>query len=102
MTDTTAAHGPGMKLYVTVWILLLVIAGIETRLAYTHLATEGGLLPALLILAALEAGIALLYFMHLKFERKLLLWCVVGYLGIVCFFLNHIWRDAARMISLHP
>ena len=94
-------HGPGTKVYVTVWIGLLIIVGVEVTLTYAGLA-PGLLLAALLALAVLEAGLGLMYFMHLKYERRILFWSLIPALIFVLLMLNHLWRDASRMINLHP
>jgi len=95
-----SAHEPAMKLYVMIWIGLLVIVGVEVALTYAGI-PRGTLLAALLALASLEAGLGVMYFMHLKYERRILFWCLIPTLIFVLFMLNHLWRDAARMISLH-
>lgn len=100
MTGTESGHGPGMKTYVAVWVALIAIVATEVGLTYAGLST-GWLLFALLALALLEAAIGVMYFMHLRYERRLLAWSVVPYFALVVIMLNHVWRDAARMISLH-
>ena|SRR5579862_5081203 len=94
-----SARNPGMGLNLVVWMLLLCIAGVETFLTYRGFSTHT-LLAALLILAFLEAGIALLYFMHLKFERRILLWSFVLSVLFVLLMMNQIWPDAYRMVSI--
>jgi len=78
---------------------LLCIVGIETFLTSMNLSTHG-LLAALLILAVIEAGIALLYFMHLRYEKPNLFWSLVPAVIFVLFMMNHIWPDAYRMVNL--
>ena len=97
MTETN--HEPGMKEYVAIWVGLLCIVGIETFLTSMNLSTHG-LLAALLILAVIEAGIALLYFMHLRYEKPNLFWSLVPAVIFVLFMMNHIWPDAYRMVNL--
>ncbi len=97
MTETN--HEPGMKEYIAIWVGLLCIVGIETFLTSMNLSTHG-LLAALLILAFIEAGIALLYFMHLKYEKPNLFWSLVPAVIFVLFMMNHIWPDAYRMVNL--
>lgn len=98
MTDTAAGTGPGMKVYLTIWVGLLVIVAAEVALTFAHVSH---LLLWLLILAIFEASLGVLYFMHMKWENRVLLWSLVGYLTLACVMLNHIWRDAARMVSLY-
>ena len=97
MTETN--HEPGMKEYIAIWVGLLCIVGIETILTSMNLSTHR-LLAALLILAFIEAGIALLYFMHLKYEKPNLFWSLVPAVIFVLFMMNHIWPDAYRMLNL--
>jgi cytochrome c oxidase subunit IV len=86
----------GMKSNVAIWIGLLCIVGIEVILTYRHFPTSL-LLLCLLILAFLEAGIAVMYFMHLKYERPGLFWSLIPVLFFVLFMLDHIWPDALRL-----
>ena len=97
MTDTK--DGPGMKEYIAIWVGLLCIVGIETFLTTMHISTHR-LLAALLVLAFVEAGIALLFFMHLKYERPRLFWTLVPLVIFVLFMMNHIWPDAYRMLNM--
>jgi heme/copper-type cytochrome/quinol oxidase subunit 4 len=97
VTGTT--HEPGMKEYITIWVGLLCIVGIETFLTTMRLSTHR-LLAALLLLAFIEAAIALLYFMHLKYEKPSLFWSLVPAVIFVLFMMNHIWPDAYRMANL--
>jgi heme/copper-type cytochrome/quinol oxidase subunit 4 len=88
-----------MATYLGIWVGLLAIVGIEVAVTYRHPATKD-LLAALLILAAIEAGIGLLYFMHMKYERKILFWTVVPITLFVLFMMDHVWADAYRLAQL--
>ncbi len=88
-----------MKVYVTVWLALIFIVVAEVLLAYAHLRTPV-LLAALLALALLEGGIALLFFMHLRYERASLFWSLIPALLFVLILLDHLWPDALRLTSL--
>lgn len=90
----------GMGRYVGIWIALLGIAGIEVFLTYTRLSTHR-LLAGLFVLALIEAGIALAYFMHLKYERSSLVWTVIPAVIFVLLMMNQIWPDAYRLANLH-
>jgi cytochrome c oxidase subunit 4 len=86
-----------MKLYVVVWIGLLLIVAVEVGLTYARL-PAGTLLGLLLLLAGLEAGLGLLYFMHLKYERPSLFWSLVPALVVVLVLMDHFWPDALRLM----
>ncbi|MFZ3215738.1 MAG: cytochrome C oxidase subunit IV family protein [Candidatus Acidiferrales bacterium] len=94
-----AKHEPGMSGYISIWIGLLCIVGIETFLTFLKLSTDE-LITSLLVLAFIEAGIGLLYFMHLRYEKPNLFWSLVPAVIFVLFMMNHIWPDAYRLVSL--
>jgi cytochrome c oxidase subunit IV len=89
----------GMKSYVALWVGLLCIVAVEVFLTYEHLSAKK-LLLFLLIFAFVEAGIAVMYFMHLKYERPSLFWSLIPVLLFVLFMLDHIWPDALRIENL--
>lgn len=86
-----------MKRYVVVWLVLLYIVALEVGVTLLHPAT-GLLLIGLLVLALLEAGLALLYFMHLKYERRIFMWSVILAVVITVVLMDHFWLDAFRLL----
>jgi heme/copper-type cytochrome/quinol oxidase subunit 4 len=84
---------------VGIWIALICIAGIEVFLTYRGFSTHE-LLLALFVLAIIEAGIGLAYFMHLKYESSGLVWTLVPFVIFVLLMMNQIWPDAYRLASL--
>ena len=94
-----ASKEPGMGFYVVVWLGLVLIAGLEVILTYQHLPTRT-LLASFLVLAVIEAGLAVMYLMHLKFERKSLFWSLIPYTIFVLFMMDHVWPDAFRAASM--
>jgi cytochrome c oxidase subunit IV len=99
MAEVDTTHGPGMKLYLAIWAALLCIAGAEVFFSYRGFSTAA-LLTVLLVLAILEAGVGLLYFMHLKYDRPILLWSFVLSVVFVLLMMNQLWPDAYRMVSI--
>jgi cytochrome c oxidase subunit 4 len=63
------AHGTGYGIYVAVWAGLLVLTGATVAVSYFDL----GLLNVVvaLLIASAKASLVALFFMHLKFESKL-------------------------------
>ena len=97
---TKSTAGPGMRLYVALWLGLLLIVGAEVALTYARL-PAGILLSALLALALVEAGLGVMYFMHLRYERRTLFWSLIPALIFVFIMMNQFWSDALRLRSLH-
>jgi heme/copper-type cytochrome/quinol oxidase subunit 4 len=91
---------PTLKLYVGIWLGLIAIVAIETVLAFSHLST-GALIASLLLLAIVEAGVALRYFMHLKYEPPALFWTLIPAIVFALLMMNQVWPDARRLVSLH-
>jgi len=100
MSTAETTHEPGNTLYLMVFGALLAIVAVEVVLTYQHLAT-GTLLTALLALAIIEATLGVAYFMHMKYEKRILFWALIPYLLLCFIMMNHIWRDASRVIA-HP
>ena len=94
-----SGRDPSVMTYVGIWVGLLGIVGIETAITYQHPEAKV-LLASLLILALVEAAIAMLYFMHMNYERKILLWTLVPITLFVLSMLDHLWADAFRMVRL--
>jgi cytochrome c oxidase subunit IV len=92
-----ARQSGGMKPYVVVWFGLILIVAIEVFLTYQHLSV-GELLAALLVLAFVGAGLGVMYFMHLRYERASLFWSLIPYLIFALVMMDHIWPDAFRLM----
>jgi caa(3)-type oxidase subunit IV len=99
MASAAPEHDPSMGTYMGIWVGLLAIVGIEVAITYSRPETKH-LLFMLLILAAVEALIGLLYFMHMKYERKILFWTIVPITIFVLFMMDHFWADAYRLFYL--
>jgi heme/copper-type cytochrome/quinol oxidase subunit 4 len=86
-----------MKRYVVILAGLFVIVALEVILAVVRPST-GVLLPGLLVLALIEASLALLYFMHLRYERRSLTWSIVLAVVVTVVLMDHFWFDAFRLL----
>lgn len=86
-----------MKRYVVIWLGLLAIVALEVTLALLRVPT-GLLVSGLLILALIEATLGLLYFMHLRYERRVFVWSIILAVVITVVLMDHIWFDAVRLL----
>jgi heme/copper-type cytochrome/quinol oxidase subunit 4 len=94
-----ARLAPTMKTYLFAWMGMLLLVAVEVLATYAHPAV-GTLLATLLVLALLEAAVALLYFMHLKYERRALLLWTVPLVVFALVMLDHVWPDAMRLAAM--
>jgi cytochrome c oxidase subunit 4 len=71
-TEAHEAHHPTPRQYVEIAILLAVLTGIEVGLYYTESFFGSLVVPALLILALFKFLLVVGYYMHLKYEKRVL------------------------------
>jgi heme/copper-type cytochrome/quinol oxidase subunit 4 len=86
-----------VKRYVIVWLGLLAIVAVEVAVTLARPPAKL-LLAGLLLLALIEAGLGLLYFMHLKYERRSFMWSVILAVVIAVVLMDHFWLDAFRLL----
>lgn len=95
MSDTTRERGATYRLYAIVWGLLLL----GTAITVTAASLELGRLAILVVLAVASAKstLVLLYFMHLRWEERLLLKLIVPIVVVVlAIFIGLTFTDVAR------
>ena len=99
METNRTNHSPGMKSYGLLLLALFAIVAMEVALTYQHFAPDE-LLAWLLILAVIEALIAITYYMHLRYEQPKLIWSLFVAFVFVMFMMGHIFPDAMRLLHL--
>ncbi len=67
----TSSHGPGQGLYLAVWGVLLALTALTVIAAGLHL--RRGAVAVALGIAAVKSCLVALYFMHLRWEKRLLI-----------------------------
>jgi hypothetical protein len=94
--NTAEKHRGGLGTDIIVYFCLLAGAGLQIILAYNG---EGkGLFARLLIVAAVQALIAVLFFMHLRAERRSLVVFVAVFTLFVLATMNYGWPDSFRLL----
>lgn len=99
MTTETQKSG-GMKRDLIVYLCLVALAAIQFVIAYQSIDTSQ-MLVRMLIVAVVEAALALLFLMHLA-ENRGLLWFVVVFTVSVLLTMQYGWTDAFRLSSGAP
>lgn len=94
-----AAMGGNSTKNVVIWLAMLLIIALEVAVTYRR-PSMPVLVATLLALAAVQAFLGLMYFMHLRHERAVLGWSLVGALIFVLALLNQLWPDALRVFRL--
>jgi heme/copper-type cytochrome/quinol oxidase subunit 4 len=88
-----------MSSYVGIGVGLMMIVVVEVILTYQHMPPRT-LLFALLCLACLEAYVAIMYLMHVKYENPILYWTIFPATLFVLVFLCYLFPDAFRMFNM--
>lgn len=87
------------KLFVSIWIWLVVLTGIEVFLAYKPMSVLM-MLTILMGLSIIKAALIVAYFMHLKFERLSLVLTIVPMLVVCICLLFVFFPDSFRSAGL--
>src|SRR5947207_4153768 len=88
------------RLFISVWIWLLLLTGFEVFLGYIHLPVTY-MLVILMGASIIKAALIVAYFMHLRFERLNLILTIVPALVICICLLLVYFRDSFRAHGLH-
>ena len=101
-TENPAEHASAsVGTFGKVWIILLVLTGVEVFLAYKQLPVLI-MLVSFLGLSIVKAAMIIAYFMHLKFERFSLFLTLFPML-ILCILLMFIsMPDSQRLLHMRP
>ncbi len=82
---------------VAIYVLLLILAGIQFVIAYQDI-TASQMFVRMLSVAVIEGGLALLFFMHLS-ENRGLMWFVAIFTVAVLLGLQYGWTDSYRLLD---
>ena len=99
MTSETQNRS-GMKKDLVVYLCILALAALQFVIAYQSI--DGSqMFVRMLMVAIVEAGLALLFFMHLA-ENRGLLWFVVIFTVFVLLAMQYGWTDSFRISAGAP
>ena len=95
-THAEGEHFAGTnKLFISVWVWLLLLTGLEVFLGYIHLDIRL-MLTILIGLSVIKAALIVAYFMHLRFERLSLVLTLVPMLVVCICLLLVFFPDSFR------
>jgi heme/copper-type cytochrome/quinol oxidase subunit 4 len=97
---TEAKKNSSMSRDLIVYFCLLALAGIQFFIAYQDITTTQ-MFERMLIVAIIEGGLALLFFMHLS-ENRGLRWFVIIFTVAVIFGMQYGWTDSFRLVDGVP
>jgi cytochrome c oxidase subunit 4 len=100
-TEMESAHAEaGTGLFVMVWFGLLALTAVEVTLAYVQVLSLKGMLIVLMALSLVKAGLIVAYFMHLRFEKPILVLSLIPAVVVVISLLFVFFPDSLRLLEL--
>ena len=87
--------------YLLIYVCILILAAAQFFIAFTHIDTEA-MFARMLFVAIAEAGLAVLFFMHLWAEKRGFLMFVLVFTIFVTLAMQYGWTDSNRMESGAP
>jgi cytochrome c oxidase subunit IV len=97
MTTTDVHKSSGIAKDLTVYGCLLALAGLQFLIAYQHI-DASQMFWRMLTVACVEAGLAVLFFMHLWNEKRVFMWFVLVFSIAVLLGMQYGWTDSFRML----
>ena len=98
---TAGEHQSKAGKYIAVYVCILIIAALQFLVAYSNI--DGGqMFTRMLLLACVEAVLAVLFFMHLWVDSRGLLWFVAVFTVFVLFAMQYGWTDSFRGLNGVP
>ena len=99
--DHGAHSAMGNRLVLTVWTWLVLITFVEVFLAYIKLGVTT-MLTLLLAFSLVKAALIIAYFMHLRFEKRSLVWTLIPAMVVTIGLLSVFFPDSLRLLELRP
>jgi len=93
-----AEKSRGMSTTYAVYVVIMTMAVFQVLFAFE----AGPSLPLMLMLAVLQASLAVMYFMHLGQERPSLVLALIPYTIFIFVMMNMIWSDSVRLLHMRP
>jgi len=101
MATAETGKSGGMGKDLVVYVCLLALAGFQFAIAYQGLDTSQ-MLVRMLAVAIVEAGLAVLFFMHLWTEKRGFAVFVLVFTIFVLLTMQYGWTDSTRMVVGAP
>lgn len=91
-----ASYADSLTKYLVVYVCILVLAALQFVIAYQHVDVST-MIFRMFGIAVLEAGLAVVFFMHLGSENRLFVMWVALVTLVVFGALQYSWTDSYRM-----
>ena len=97
MTTIAEEKHEGMAKYLIVYLCILALAGLQFVIAYQNISASQ-MFRRMLSVSLIEAGVAVMFFMHLWSEKRGFLLFVVVFTIFVLLSMQFGWTDSFRLV----
>lgn len=94
--EPAARYTDPISKYIVIYVCILVLAALQFVIAYSHVDAIA-MFARMLFVALAEAGLALMFFMHLWAEKRGFLMFVLVFTVFVLLAMQYGWTDSSRM-----
>jgi caa(3)-type oxidase subunit IV len=101
MTTAEAGNSGGIGKDLVVYLCLLALAGLQFAMAFQNIGTSQ-MFVRMLVVAIVEAGLAVMFFMHLWTEKQGFALFVLVFTIFVLLAMQYGWTDSTRMVVGAP
>jgi cytochrome c oxidase subunit IV len=101
MTTAEQHKSDGIGKELAVYVCLLALAGLQFVIAYQNIDASQMFLR-MLVVALVEAGLAVMFFMHLGAEKRGFVLFVLIFTIFVLLTMQYGWTDSSRMVTGAP
>lgn len=97
----SSEHQSSMTTYLVVYVAILAISALQILVAYEHIDVYR-IFIRMLLLAIVQAGLAITVFMHMRSEKRSLALFLLPATVFVLTMMNMIWSDSFRLLNMRP
>jgi cytochrome c oxidase subunit IV len=99
--NSSQDQGSSLTMYLLVYVAILFISALQILVAYEHIDVYR-IFIRMLLLAIIQAGLAITFFMHMRSEKRTLALFLLPATVFVLTMMNMIWSDSFRLLNMRP
>ena len=97
----SSGHQSSLTMYLLVYVAILVFSALQILIAYQNIDAYR-IFIRMLLLAIVQAGLAVTFFMHMRSEKRTLALFLLPAAVFVLAMMNMFWSDSFRLLNMRP
>ena len=99
--NSSEHQSSSLTMYLLVYVAILVISALQILIAYQNIDAYR-IFIRMLLLAIVQAGLAVTFFMHMRSEKRTLALFLLPAALFVLAMMNMFWSDSFRLLNMRP